>query len=120
MPSIERMFTSDHRAAEGHFPGNPIIPGAVLLSTMLDAIASELRVSLSPCRIKAAKFYSPVRPGDSVVISFTAEDGGTRVVVEHNAKLESADLWATGARKFERSWTLVLAALQAASVPDDR
>jgi 3-hydroxyacyl-[acyl-carrier-protein] dehydratase len=76
MASIERMFTSDHPAAEGHFPGNPIIPGAVLLSTMLDAIGSELRVSLSPCRIKAAKFYSPVRPGDSVVIRFTGAASG--------------------------------------------
>ena len=54
-----------------------------------------------------------------VVIRFTAENGGTRVVVEHRAKLESADLWAAGAPKFERSWTLVLAALQAASANDD-
>jgi uncharacterized protein YndB with AHSA1/START domain len=50
-----------------------------------------------------------------VVISFTAENGGTRVVVAHSPKPESADLWATGAPKFERSWTLVLAALRGAS-----
>jgi len=76
MASIERTFASDHPAAEGHFPGNPIIPGAVLLSTLLDAIRCELGVSLSPCRIKAAKFYSPVRPGDSVIVEFTGTASG--------------------------------------------
>jgi hypothetical protein len=53
-----------------------------------------------------------------VVVRFTAENGGTRIVVEHRPKPESAGLWATGAPKFERSWTLVLAALRDAS-PDD-
>jgi hypothetical protein len=50
-----------------------------------------------------------------VVITFSAEDGGTRVVVEHSPKPESAELWLTAAPRFERSWTLVLAALHAAA-----
>jgi activator of Hsp90 ATPase-like protein len=67
-------------------------------------------------------FYpgTDARHPTEVVIRFTAENGGTRVVVEHSPKLESADLWATGAPKFERSWTLVLAALKAAAANDDR
>ena len=55
-----------------------------------------------------------------VVVRFSEESGGTRVVVEHSPKPESADLWATGAPKFERSWTLVLAALRDAPKLGDR
>lgn len=71
MGRVECSFGPDHPAAEGHFPGNPIIPGAVLLSETLRAIENDLGVSLSPFRIKAAKFFSPTRPGDRVLIEFT-------------------------------------------------
>jgi len=50
-----------------------------------------------------------------VVVQFAAEGDGTRVVVQHNPKAGSADLWMTGAPRFERSWELVLAALEAAT-----
>lgn len=55
-----------------------------------------------------------------VVVRFAAEKGGTRVVVEHGPKPESADLWADGAFRFERSWDLVLAALRHAAGEADR
>jgi 3-hydroxyacyl-[acyl-carrier-protein] dehydratase len=66
----ERRFSAGHPAAQGHFPGNPIIPGAVLLSETLCAIEAGLGTSLSPCRIRYAKFMRPVRPGDSVTIEY--------------------------------------------------
>lgn len=71
MATAERRFPLDHPAAQGHFPGNPIIPGAVLLSETLSAIEAGLGVSLSPCRVKSAKFVHPVRPGDRVAIEYS-------------------------------------------------
>jgi hypothetical protein len=50
-----------------------------------------------------------------VIVKFAGEADGSRVVVEHRPKAESADLWATGAPRFERSWSLVLPALQEAA-----
>jgi hypothetical protein len=47
-----------------------------------------------------------------VVVRFSAEGDGTRVVVQHRPKAASADLWAAGAPQFEHSWNLVLAALE--------
>lgn len=76
MATIERHFPADHPAAPGHFPGNPIIPGAVLLDETLRAIESGLGVSLSSCRIQSAKFLAPVRPGDRVVIEFSRPGAG--------------------------------------------
>lgn len=70
MAKLERFFPADHPSAQGHFPGNPIIPGAVLLSETLQAIGASLGVDLSPCRIHSAKFLHPVRPGDRVLIDF--------------------------------------------------
>jgi len=69
--TIEQRFAVDHPAAQGHFPGNPIIPGAVLLSEALCAIEAGSGVGLSPCRVRSVKFVRPVRPGDRVTIEYS-------------------------------------------------
>jgi 3-hydroxymyristoyl/3-hydroxydecanoyl-(acyl carrier protein) dehydratase len=73
---IERLFQPDHPAAQGHFPGNPIIPGAVLLSETIMAIEHGLSASLAPFQIISAKFLQPARPGDRVLIEFSRSAGG--------------------------------------------
>lgn len=53
----------DHPSLAGHFPGNPVIPGVVLLETVLMTCKSwlpESRVS----GLASVKFLRPVRPGD--------------------------------------------------------
>jgi 3-hydroxyacyl-[acyl-carrier-protein] dehydratase len=73
--TVERDFPPDHASAAGHFPGNPIIPGAFLLSEVLRAIETDLGSALYPFQIKAAKFLHPVRPGDRLLIEFSGLDG---------------------------------------------
>ena len=68
---IERVFQPDHPASQGHFPGNPIIPGAVLLSETLLAIEASLGVNLVPFQVTSVKFLHPARPGDRVLIEFS-------------------------------------------------
>ena len=65
-------FGADHPAARGHFPGNPIIPGAVLLSEALRAAGTALQIDFSRCTVSSAKFPSPARPGDRVEIDCSA------------------------------------------------
>ena len=74
MATLERTFPSDHAAAQGHFPGNPIIPGALLLSEVLRAIETNLGKNLFPYQIRSAKFTRPVRPGERVSIDFSRRD----------------------------------------------
>ena len=69
--TVERVFPADLKSAQGHFPGNPIIPGAVLLSETLNAIEADLGVALSTCEVRTAKFLQPVRPGARARIEFT-------------------------------------------------
>jgi 3-hydroxymyristoyl/3-hydroxydecanoyl-(acyl carrier protein) dehydratase len=73
---VERVFQSDHPASQGHFPGNPIIPGAVLLSETIMAIEHDCDASLVPFRIISAKFLHPARPGERVVIEFSRSGAG--------------------------------------------
>jgi 3-hydroxyacyl-[acyl-carrier-protein] dehydratase len=75
--AVETRLPSDHPAAQGHFPGNPIIPGAVLLSETVRLIEAQLGVNLSPYRIRRAKFPHPARPGDHIVVEFTGSAGAS-------------------------------------------
>ena len=89
MRSNHFSFTiaTDHPAFEGHFPGQPILPGVVLLAEVLAGIERCLDRPLDDVRIKVAKFHAPVGPGaqleveltDAGSIAFTVSSAGTRV-----------------------------------------
>ena len=70
MNTLNVQLAADHPTGAGHFPGNPIIPGALLLSEVLSAIARAERINLTSCNVKSAKFQHPARPGDSVDIAY--------------------------------------------------
>ena len=81
MARIEKIFPLDHPTGAGHFPGNPIIPGAVLLAEVIRAIEITRGVDLLQCQIKSAKFSFPTRPGDHLIIEFSE-------VTEHEIKFQ--------------------------------
>ena len=70
-----------------------------------------------PARQLALDFYigaDPQHPTE-VQVTFTAEDGGTRVVVDHRPTPASDEIWKLRAPAFERSWGIVLAAVAGAA-----
>ncbi len=78
MTVLRKSLPADHPAAQGHFPGNPIIPGAVLLGETVRMIEAALGRSLSPYRIGRAKFPHPARPGDELHVAFRNAAGSIR------------------------------------------
>jgi 3-hydroxymyristoyl/3-hydroxydecanoyl-(acyl carrier protein) dehydratase len=80
MSALEFSLAADHPAASGHFAGNPMIPGAVLLSEALRAVGAALGTDLARCSVRSAKFPSPSRPGDRVEIDFSASGAGISLV----------------------------------------
>ncbi len=70
MTRLELQFPPDHPTATGHFPGNPIIPGALLLAEVLQLISTSEALDLSAGKVTGAKFLHPVRPGDTVKIEY--------------------------------------------------
>jgi 3-hydroxyacyl-[acyl-carrier-protein] dehydratase len=61
---------ADHPAYAGHFPGNPVLPGVVLLDAAVEAIAAmdSHAGGAGPCEIVSAKFHEVVRPGEALSI----------------------------------------------------
>jgi acyl-coenzyme A synthetase/AMP-(fatty) acid ligase len=75
---LERSIAADHPALPGHFPGNPVVPGVVLLDEVIDAASEGLGFDASqPWTVKSAKFLRPVRPGERLSIRLMpdADDG---------------------------------------------
>ena len=67
---------ADHPAFPGHFPGRPIVPGALLLDRAILLAAADRGSPAAGCRVAGAKFFRPVGPGETVEFTFSATAGG--------------------------------------------
>ena len=76
MTELKFQFPANHPCGAGHFPGNPIIPGALLLDEVLARIAENLSIHDAVWHVKSAKFPQPARPGDVVLASYSLTTGG--------------------------------------------
>lgn len=96
---VELRFPADHPTAAGHFPGNPIIPGALLLDVICHAIIGAA-AGQQACAIRSVKFLRPVRPGDGIGLSWRIVGEETRF----DATLrETEELAVTGTLRLGRS-----------------
>ena len=68
-----------HPALPGHFPGNPIVPGVVILSHVADAIRRQFPY-IMPGTLLAMRFHAPLRPDRPFTVH--AELRGERVRIE--------------------------------------
>lgn len=64
-----------HPSLPGHFPGDPVVPGAVLLDEVIHALAEQGPDALRVTGIVLAKFTAPLRPGEECLIQFTPGAG---------------------------------------------
>jgi 3-hydroxymyristoyl/3-hydroxydecanoyl-(acyl carrier protein) dehydratase len=70
MVSVEPI-PADHPCLPGHFPGNPIVPGTLLLQRVIEGLAlalGEQRV----CEVVSAKFLYPLKPEQAFSVRFQA------------------------------------------------
>lgn len=63
-----RTVPPDHPALPGHFPGNPVLPGVVLLDWAWECCAAALPPGSRLRGVQQAKFLHAVRPGDALRI----------------------------------------------------
>ncbi len=73
--TAEIRFAVDDPTAAGHFPGHPIIPGALLLEEIVRAIAGAEAIARELV-IPAVKFLAPVPPGGVVRLRWRSRGDG--------------------------------------------
>lgn len=73
--SGEVFFASDHPTASGHFPGHPIIPGALLLDEVVKIIITPVG-DTGEIVIRSVKFLQPVRPGETIIVQWKTLKNG--------------------------------------------
>lgn len=90
---MNRKFESEidpgHPAMAGHFPGDPVVPGVVILSEVEDAVRSFVGEVTAIVSFPKVKFLAILRPkqrfrielrqGDSSSFRFTVRRGETRI-----------------------------------------
>lgn len=64
---------TDHPAIPGHFPGNPLVPGVLLLDAVVDAAEQWLAGRLQVRGLRHAKFIAPLRPGEEASIGLSLD-----------------------------------------------
>ena len=71
---VRKCITVNEAMFQGHFPGDPVFPGVLLIEAMAQAcglyvgLSGGVRGKFYLSGIEKARFKKPVRPGDVVII----------------------------------------------------
>ena len=71
-----RAVAADEPVFAGHFPGQPILPGVLLLRFAVDAAAGAAGRPLALVAIRRLRFSAPVLPPAEVRVEFDAKPDG--------------------------------------------
>ena len=76
-------FTIDpgHPSLAGHFPGNPVVPGVLVLDEVVGAAQRLFGGGAALLAIPQVKFVSPLRPGVAAEITLERGAHGVRFSV---------------------------------------
>ena len=69
MISFDFIVNSSHPSIPGHFPGNPIVPGAVIIENVIKAF-SRLDDSREIASLSTVKFIKPIGVNQKVDVNF--------------------------------------------------
>lgn len=74
-------IAAEHPCLAGHFPGDPVVPGVIVLERVMEAVAADCECSVSA--IKRCKFVSPLRPEQPCTIEWEAQGDSVRFICSH-------------------------------------
>ena len=68
------MIPAEHPSLPGHFPGQPLVPGVVILDQVIQALA-EVVPGHRLAGVRSAKFVAPLLPGQRFEITLRVAPG---------------------------------------------
>jgi len=74
---VRGTIAANHPALAGHFPGDPIVPGALILCEVLRAARQAMGGDFVPAAIPLARFHAPLRPSEPFVCTIERLDAAT-------------------------------------------
>jgi len=91
MKHVESLeIARDHPAYPDHFPGDPILPGVVLLDAALLRLQAAEHVELAGCVLSYVKFHAVVRPADPLRLEYEVQPNDSIRFSIHNDRLPVA------------------------------
>jgi 3-hydroxyacyl-[acyl-carrier-protein] dehydratase len=77
-------IAADHPVLAGHFPGNPVVPGVV----MLDRVAAALEAwrNQRVAEFPQVKFLLPLLPDQDALLVLTTDGDNARFVIERDTQ----------------------------------
>lgn len=63
-------FSANHPSLKGHFPNNPIMPGVVILNSILISMKTEFGITANQIKVLNCKFVKVIVPPAVVMLNF--------------------------------------------------
>ena len=91
---VQRSISPNHPSLAGHFPGNPVVPGVVILSELLRATESWLHWERDPVAVTSVKFMRLLRPNEpfTLLLEQRSESTVSFAVLREQVRIASGTL----------------------------